>query len=164
VTPQRQSTDAEAKQRVSQPATSSSTTTTTTSTTTSAPASTSTKASAKLVATVVSTDPASKTITVRNPGQGKTTASASESTMDSLTLPVEGKATAKLADFKAGDHVSITCRESATSSAATSSMSGSSMASDTWSSASRCAAVTDIAKAKASASEKDSSSPPAKTY
>jgi hypothetical protein len=163
LSPDQATVEAEVKQRASQPAppaTSSSTTTTTTDTTVST--SSSTTGSAKLTAVVVSTDPASKTITVRNPGQGKSTASASESTLDSLTLPVEGKAGSKLADFKAGDRVAITCRESATS--GSTSMSGSSSAIDTaWSSAGRCAAVTEIAKAKASASEADPASSKAKT-
>jgi Cu/Ag efflux protein CusF len=142
--------DIDAKQRTSQQ------------TTTSASAS----ASAKLNAVVVSTDPTAKTITVKNPA--KSTAAAGES-QDSMTLPVEGKASAKLNDFKAGDRVSITCRETASSmgssSAGSSSASASASGDTGWTmaKAGKCAAVTEIAKSKSTADEDQASSNKAKS-
>jgi hypothetical protein len=82
----------------------------------------------RLVAEVVSTDDSANTITVRNakpaeqagtagtagttPGTAGTTPGTAGS-METVTLPVSGKAIASLKDVSSGDRVSLTCSASA---------------------------------------------------
>lgn len=143
--------------------------------------SSSVKVSSKLPAVIVSVDSTARTITVRKPQAGTATggeAGTSADTQDSLTLPVEGKAAAGLKGIKAGERVTLSCREgvappSSSSSATektgsaetvTGSASATTKTGDTvtgkgsavaaadteWSmaKAGRCAAVTEIAKTK----------------
>jgi trimeric autotransporter adhesin len=138
----------------------------------------STRGASKVNAVVVTTDATSNTITVRNPAAPQpATGAAADAKSDSLTLPVEGKATANLKSLKAGDRVMLTCRDGAGSAPVSTSDTSTSGASTTetgkapsstkdttaaatasgdtgWSmaKAGKCAAVTDISKASASTS------------
>jgi Cu/Ag efflux protein CusF len=107
-----------------------------------------TAATAKIDAVVVSADSSAKTITLRSASGAKSPATTTDA-QPSLTLPVEGQASAKLRDVKAGDRVSVTCRTSAASS--------SSSAAD-WTQASQCSVVTEIATAKARTSDEPATS------
>jgi hypothetical protein len=171
VTPQRESRpgasasgtgSAEVKQRASQDT--SKTTTTTTDSTTSAMSA----KSAKMNAVVVSSDASAKTITVRNAAYSGKTASTTAGASDTLTLPVEGTAGTKLADFKAGDHVALTCRQSAaygaSGSGAGATTGSTEAAGGMTSAATQCAAVTEISKTKASTSDDGAEGPKKKNY
>jgi Cu/Ag efflux protein CusF len=128
--------------------------------------STGAKAGAKVEALVVSTDAGANTITIRSvpAPAGGTSPSAPAGESEKITLPVEGKAVASLKSIKAGDAVSIECRQQASSMGSTSMGTGSTAApaGSGWSTVAtgQCAAVTSIAKAKArtsGSSESDSS-------
>jgi len=120
------------------------------------------KTKEKVTADVIASDETAKTITVRP---------AASSSAESFTLPVEGKAVASLKSIKSGERVDLTCRYSSSSadpngSTAGSSGTGPSSGADSAGSlisgdrienpsdssspsASKCAAVTAISKAKA---------------
>lgn len=127
-------TATDAKTRASQPAGTSATTATTTS---------------RIDAVVVSADSSAKTITLRSAADAKS--KATTTAQPSLTLPVEGQASAKLSDVKTGDRVTVTCRT------ATGTSSSSSAGAD-WAQASQCSMVTEIAKAKARTSDEPATS------
>jgi hypothetical protein len=145
----------------------------------------------KIAAEVVSADPDSQTITVRQPAAKSSSGSAAGSAAGaaasaSVTLPVEGKAVAKLKDVNSGEKVTLTCRQDASMSGSTSgsagrdtaggamgSSPGSSTSGSTGSASGSagsmaassiqqdCRSVIEISKQKASSpsTEQDSSSP-----
>jgi hypothetical protein len=133
--------------------------------------------SAKINAVVVAVDTTANTVTVSAPGTATAgTMDTKTETHDNLTLPVEGKAATSLKELKSGERVMLTCREGAAAPAGSSSSKGADASMDTrttggkdnavaagdtgWSmaKAGKCAAVTDISKARATTS----SSPDAK--
>ena len=146
------------------------------------------KLKGKVTAEVISADETSKTITVRSVASGSSSSSAGSSA-ESVTLPVEGKAVASLKSIKAGERVSLTCREqaSSTSSSGSSGSTGSDIGSRAGGAAGSaagvgssagsaagaaagqavesalspraCDSVTEISKAKASMQEPQSDSP-----
>jgi hypothetical protein len=127
------------------------------------------KQHAKVTADVVAADETSKTITVRPVAAGTSSSSSSSaSSLESVTLPVEGKAVASLKSIKSGERVSLTCRNDSSSSGSAGSSTGSSasgsssgMGSSSGSmgstagsqlSAANCNSVTEISKVKATTS------------
>jgi len=133
----------------------------------------------KLVAEVVSTDNTANTITVRNAksadqtsptgatGPGAAGSAGSAGTIETVTLPVSGKAIASLKNVSAGDRVSLTCSGEAAGSGSAG-MSGTTGTTGTAGTTggdrtmggeghgkiqASCPAVTAIAKLKASSSQ-----------